>query len=103
MTLFQLAIRCLYLGEGIGASNRDFQFTSFNAQSQFCQDLCICGLSVSLGFNAISGHSLKVDNGIDALRSHAKLECQFDVISTECINKGVDLSFRSRTNAFLDA
>ena len=87
MTLLQLAIRLSNSSEGIDAGNRDFQFSLVDKLGKISQYCGARRLSVSLGLDAIGCHRLKVDNGIDPFRSDTKLEGQFDVIGTECIDE----------------
>src|SRR6266700_4461021 len=103
MTLLQLAIRLSNISERIGAGNRDLQFSLVDKLSELSQYGSTRRLGVSLGLDAILGHSLKVDNRIDTFRSHTELEGKFDVIGTECIDKCVEVIVCGRTNTLLDA
>src|SRR5450759_1603762 len=103
MTLLQLAIRLSNISEGINAGNRDFQFSLVDTLGEIGQYRGTGPLSVALGLDAIPGHRLIVTNRIDTLRSDAKLECKFDVISTECIDTCVEVIVRGCTNTLLDA
>src|SRR6266446_8689307 len=103
MTLLQLAIRLSNSSEGIDAGNRDFEFSLVDKLGEIGEYGGTCPLSVALGLDAILCHSLIVNNRIDTLRSDAKLECKFDVISTECIDTCVEVIVSGSTNTLLDA
>lgn len=66
MTMLQLAIRLSYVGEGIDAGNRDFQFSPLDTLGEFSQDLGTGSSSVPLGLDTILLDSLKIDDGVNA-------------------------------------
>src|SRR5258708_10811094 len=103
MTLLQLAIRLSNSSEGIDAGNGDFQFSLVDTPGEISQDRGARPLRVALGLDAIPGHRLVVTNRIDTLRSDAKLEGKFDIISTEGIDKCIEVIIGGRTKTLLDA
>ena len=65
MTLLQLAVCFLNVGEGIDAGNRDFQFSLVDKLGEMAQDRRARCLRTALDLDAILCRSLKVDDRVD--------------------------------------
>src|SRR2546421_13037054 len=99
VTSLQLAVGVGDIRQGVHPGDRNLEGPLADERRQLGKDLCARTGEVAVSLHAVLLRRLEARDGVDPIWSDTESECELDVVCAEGVDKGIDSTVGSSSDA----